>query len=130
MAEKIQTEEHYRRVCTYLDFYVTRMDNCFKLFVQVSTATIGGFIWLKMQPNAKEVEYLFPLASLIIPFVAFFTALEIGSLLYGWYGLRKMEAELLGRSDLMPKFPKSGRLEMVRIIGIFCAGVASYAFLH
>jgi hypothetical protein len=110
--------------------YVKRMDNCFKLFVQVSTATIGGFIWLKMQPNAKEVEYLFPVASLIIPFVAFFTALEICSLLYGWYGLRKVEAELLGRDDLMPRFPKSGRLEVVRIIGTLFAGAASYIFLH
>jgi len=130
METKVKAEEHYKRVCTYLDFYVTRMDNSFKLFVQISTVTIGGFIWLKMQANAKDVEYLFPVARLIIPFVAAFTALEIASLLYGWFGLRKEEARLLGRPDLMPIFPKSGRLEIVRIVGALLAGCASYLFLY
>src|SRR5438552_18508601 len=112
MPESISTVEHYKRVCAAQDLYTKRMEDSFKLFVQVSIATIGGFIWLKMQPSASTVEHLFPLARLIIPFVAVFTALELASLVYGWFGFRQAEARLLARPELMPQFPRSGRLDL------------------
>jgi hypothetical protein len=64
---KIGLLEHYERVCSALDFLCQRMDATFRLFVQLSTAVVGGFIWLKMQPQSSTVEYLFPVARFIIP---------------------------------------------------------------
>jgi len=53
------------------------MVDAFNLLIQLSLAVIGGFIWLKMQPNAKEAASLFPLVCWLLPVLAVFTSSTI-----------------------------------------------------
>ena len=126
----IEPLERYKRVCSQLDGLCRRLDDTFRLFIQTSTAVVGGFIWLKMQPNAQAVEYLFPIARWIIPMVAIATIIQIGCDHFSWWGYRQSEAGLLNRHDLEPKHPKSGKLEIFRIIITAVAGGAAYCGLH
>lgn len=126
----IDQEEHYKRVCIALDSYVKRMEDSFRLFVQLSIATAGGFVWLKMQQNAEAASSIFPLARWVLPMLALFTIVQIGSDLIGWIGYRKQEAALLGKRDLNPKFPISGRLEVFRIFGAALVGWAGFVYLR
>ena len=122
--------EHYKRVCTALDSYVKRMDDSFRLFVQLSIATIGGFIWAKIQTDAEKAASVFPLIRWILPFLALFSIIQIGSDLIGWFGYRRQEANLLGQPDLEPKFPMSGRLELLRILGAAVVGYVGFLYLR
>lgn len=102
------------------------MEDSFRLFVQLSIATAGGFIWLKIQPDANAAADLFPLVRYVLPLLALFTMVQIGSDLWGWFRYRREEATLLGRADLNPRLclyrdkddhlaGGSGRLELFRI---------------
>lgn len=126
----IENVDRYKRVCSQLDFFCKRMDDTFKLFIQLSTAVIGGFIWLKMQPDAAKVAELFPVARWIIPILSVVTIMQIGSDCVGWWGYREAEAALLERSDLRPKLPQSARLESLRMVVTAFIGLAAYAWLH
>lgn len=126
----ISPEERYKRVCSMLTYFCDRMDQAFKLFVQISTAVIGGFIWLRMQPNSSSVDHLFAVGRWIIPILA---AVTIGQIIFdhiSWYGYRRAEANLLGREDLKPSFPNSGKLEYLRITIITIVGLGAFCWLR
>jgi hypothetical protein len=130
-------QERYKRVCAQISYYSDRMDRAFNRFVQLSIATIGGFIWLKMQPMAKAAENVFPLVRWIIPLLAFVTVVEIVADLRSWYGYRKAEAAilkkeaaLLGEETLTPEFPFWFRLEGIRIIIAFVVAIMGYLYLQ
>jgi hypothetical protein len=120
--------EHYKRVCSMLDLFCKRMDDTFRLFIQLSTAVVGGFIWLKMQPNAKDFAYLFPVARLIIPALAIATVVQILSDLRSWYGYRKAEVRLNPRAPA-PSAIWSAHLEYLRAIMTVLAGLGAYCWL-
>ena len=127
MIEKI---DHYKVVCSRIDHFANRNVETYKLFIQLALATTGGFFWLSTLPNRDKIEHLLPLGRWIIPFLAAVTALQIYSDYRSWLGYRKAEATLLERDDLQPKFPRSGRFEMMRIRTVLLAGVAGYLFLR
>jgi hypothetical protein len=126
----IREEEHYKRVCVALDLYVKRMDDSFRLFVQLSIATAGGFIWLKIQPNANAAECFFPLVRWVLPLLAASTMFQIGSDLFGWFGYRRQEAILLNRPYLDPRLPRSGHLELFRIVAAAFVGWLGFVYLR
>jgi hypothetical protein len=123
-------QEHYKRICTQISYYTERMDRAFNRFVQLSIATIGGFIWLKTQPMAKAAEDLFPVVHWIIPFLAFVTVLEILADWRSWFGYREEEARVLGRPNLKPTFPIAGRLEGIRIIVVIIVAFVAFFYLQ
>jgi hypothetical protein len=130
MPDQISRSEHYNRVCSQIDLYSKRMIDSFNLFIQLSIATIGGFIWLKIQPNASNADTVFPLLRWILPLLAAFTIFELFSDLVSWYGLRKAEAKLLNRPDLRPKPLRSGRQEYFRASIAILVGIAGFIFLR
>lgn len=124
----IESIEHYKRVCSMLDFFCKRMDDSFRLFVQLSTAVVGGFIWLKMQADPKNVEHLFPVARWIIPALAIATIVQILSDLRSWYGYRQAEVQLNPKAP-RPSVLRSGRLEYARILMTALVGFGAYCWL-
>lgn len=123
-------QERYKRICAQISYYTDRMDRAFNRFVQLSIATIGGFIWLKTQPMAKAADYLFPVVRWIIPFLAFVTVLEIAADWRSWHGYREAEAKILERPELDPTFPIAGRLEGVRIIIMIVVAFIAFSYLQ
>lgn len=126
----ISPEEHYKRVCAQIDRYHDRQEASFTRFVQLSLATIGGFIWLKTQKNVSGVEYLFDLVRWIPLALAFMTVVEIIMLHRVWCGFRRAEADLLDRPDLRPKWPRSWRREMFQSITVTIIGTFGYVWLR
>lgn len=126
----ISSLERYKRVCSMITYLCERMDHVFKLFVQVSTAVVGGFIWLRMQPNAASVDDLFAVARWVIPILAVATIIQMISDHISWLGYRRAEAGLLGRDDLMPSFPNSGKFEYLRILIVALVGLGAFLWLR
>lgn len=121
--------EHYKRVCSALDFLCKRMDDTFRLFVQLSTAVVGGFIWLKMQPNSNTVEYLFPVARFIIPALAIATIAQMVADYRAWYGYREAEHALNAKAPA-PSSWGSAKLEYIRILMTVVAALGAYCGLR
>ena len=126
----IEEIERYKRVCDQIDRMAERITDTYKLFAQLSLSTIGGYLWLKTQPNVKSIEHLLPLARWVIPVLAAVTVAQILSDHISWRGFRDAEATLLGRDDLRPRFPYSGRLEYFRVLVVAVAGYAGYSWLQ
>jgi hypothetical protein len=121
--------EHYKRICSQIDFFSQRMSDSFTLFVQLSMATIGGFVWLKTQENAKEATYLFPLGRWVIPFLATFTIIQMTSDFRSWLGFRQAEANLLERVDLKPSF-FTWRLVILRSVIVTIVAIGGFIYLR
>jgi hypothetical protein len=121
--------ERYKRVCSQLDTLCKRMDDTFRLFVQLSVAVVGGFIWLKMQPNASTVAHLALIARWIIPILAIFTIGQIIADWRAWFGYREAEAALLKRPDLRPTCLGSAKLEMFRVILATLVGIGAFVWM-
>ncbi len=126
----VSPEEHYKRVCAQIDRYHDRQETSFARFVQLSLATVGGFLWLKMQDNVEQVEHLFALVRWIIPALALITVIEIFMLHIVWCGFRRAEAELLERPDLYPKWPRAWRREMFQSVTVAVIGAAGFVWLR
>lgn len=122
--------ERYKRVCNQIDKLADRSADTFKLFAQLSLSTIAGFLWLKTQTNAKSIEHLLPIARWVLPALAVVTIAQILSDHISWRGFRDAEATLLGREDLRPRFPYSGRLEYFRAAVAAVVGLAGYVWLQ
>ena len=69
----ISNLERYKRVCSQIDYFSNRATDSFKLFVQLSIATIGGFAWLRTQESEPICDMLY-LARWVIPALAIITA--------------------------------------------------------
>ncbi|QQO20104.1 hypothetical protein JJB98_09355 [Bradyrhizobium diazoefficiens] len=121
--------EHYKRVCSMLDAFMKRMEDTFRFFVQVSTAVIGGFIWLKMQPDSAKVAYLLEIARYIIPALGVATIAEMVNCLFRWYGYRKAEHRLNPRAPA-PSIWMMGHVELIRILVTATVAVAAYRWLR
>lgn len=70
-------EERYRRICSQINLYSERIQQTYARFIQLSLATIGGFVWLKTQGNASNVADVLQIARWILPALAMFTLLEL-----------------------------------------------------
>jgi hypothetical protein len=125
----IDKNERYKRVCSQIDFFSQRMADAFRLFIQLTIATVGGFIWLKTQPNADAAADLFPLVRWILPILAALVVIEMASELYSWWGFRQAEAKLLARDDLIPS-AKSARLIVFRAAVAILVGTAGFFLLR
>jgi hypothetical protein len=96
--------EHYKRVCSQIDWYAQRMADAFKLFVQ---ALNRNNWWTYLTKDTawcgdRRVN-IFIGAMDRVPMHALFTIAQILSDLRTWYGFRHAEAALLQREDLRPK---------------------------
>lgn len=126
----VSADEHYKRACAGIDFFAARLERTFNLFIQLSVATVGGFIWLKTQQHAEAASNVFPLVRWIIPALAIISIAQTVSDSKSWFGFRREEANLLGRPDLVPRFPRSGRIEIIRIIAMIVFAAAAFWFLR
>ena len=122
----IEPAEQYKRTCALIDYYANRMGAAFDLFVKLSLATIGGFIWLKIQPDANKAKFALDNARWIIPILAALLTLQLLSDLWSWWGNRVREAELIKRPAIRPVFLKSGRLEYLRIAAAWLIAILSF----
>jgi hypothetical protein len=128
-AGEVTRLEHYKRVCAMMDTLTKRMDDTFRLFVQVSTVVVGGFIWLKMQPTAHTVAHLFPVARWIIPLLALVTIVQMYIDLQSWHGYRRKEPELNAGAPAV-SVSRAGKLEYVRMVTAGIAAICAYWWLR
>ena len=105
------------------------MVDAFNLLIQLSLAVIGGFIWLKMHPNAKEAASLFPLVCWLLPVLAVFTIIHLLYYFQSWWGFRRVEAELLERPDLKPTV-FSARLVTLRCVIVAAVAIGGFLVLR
>lgn len=129
MPDIVGENERYKRICSQIDFFSNRMADAFKLFIQLSIATVGGFLWLKTQSSADKAADLFPLVRWILPVLAALIIIEMFSELHSWWGFREAEAKLLGRPDLRPTM-KSTRLIVYRGAVAALVGAAGFLYLR
>jgi hypothetical protein len=111
-----------------MTYFGDRMRDTFKLFIQLSIAVVGGFVWLKIQPNSDKAATLFQVARWIIPFLAVFMSFQIWWDDRIWRGYREAEATF---------FPQIGKVrtcmawqERTMIIGMWVAAAFSAIFLR
>jgi hypothetical protein len=128
--DSISNLERYKRVCSQIDRFADRATDSFKLFIQLSIATVGGFAWLKTQDHPDNIKSLLDLARWVIPTLAVITAWQLLSDLTSWWGFREKEAELLQDPTVKPKCLNSGRLEFFRIAVLAVAAWAAFNWLR
>ena len=126
----IKEADRYARVCAQIDWLADRAEKGFEKFVQLSVAIVGGFIWLKMQPNAAQVATTLALVHWLMPLLSLVTASQIISDYVSWHGFRAAEAGLIEREDLAPRFPKSGRLQFLRVAVNLLVGKAGLVWVR
>jgi hypothetical protein len=58
-ATMIEETERYRRITVQMTFFAERIRDNFKIFLQFSIATIGGFIWLTRKQYCQRLAATF-----------------------------------------------------------------------
>ncbi|MEI9926687.1 MAG: hypothetical protein WDN44_01930 [Sphingomonas sp.] len=122
--------ERYKRICSQIDLYKARSQDTFNRFITLSLGSVGGFVWLGTQPHIERVEYLLPVARWVLPALAGITVVELALDLIGWFGFRKAESAILDDPRIRPRFPYSGRSEILRSVIAIAVGVAGYCLLR
>lgn len=125
----VSHDERYRRICSQINLYSERMQQSFARFVQLSLATIGGFIWLKTQANTADVGNVLYIARWILPALAGLTILELYLDHRGWWNYRVDEAKHLNNPKRAPN-KDSGRSEKVKAAAVAVIGVGGFFVLQ
>lgn len=120
--------ERYKRITFQMTYFGDRMRDTFKLFIQLSIAVIGGFVWLKIQPNSANAESIFRVARWIIPFLAIFMSFQIWWDDRIWRGYRQAEATFFPQIGDARK--RMAWQERAMILGMAIAAVFSAVFLR
>jgi hypothetical protein len=125
----IDNTERYRRVTEQMTFFANRIRDNFKVFIQLSLATIGGFIWLRLQERADHVADLLYLARWILPALALFMSVLSWLDFWIWLGYRREEARLVPEIQ-PPTLWKQGWQEFAFTAAMAIVGTFGYFFLR
>ena len=111
--------ERYKFITSQLQYFNEKIVEAFRLYIQLVTAVMGGYIWLKSQTQtvvpSNWVRVVFPA---LMVFIGLGSVLLIVVNLSSWWGFRKAESALLKGIVPPPVFPRSARQEIVMIMVI------------
>ncbi len=126
----IDDVERYRFITSKMRYFADRMQDSFKLYIQLATAIIGGFIWLCLQPGASQQSGS---TLLLVPPLFLILGVFMLCLIWfdyrAWYGYRKAESKLIG--DMHPPgFPRSVLAEIFMTFAMLSLSIVAYFYLR
>ena len=121
--------ERYKFITSQLKYFADRMRDSFKLYIQLATAIIGGFVWLKIQPVATQGAVVLS----IVPPLLLLLGVLMSALVWFdyacWYGYRKAESALIG-GRFPPSFPRSAWAEIFMTLSMLVTSGGGYCWLR
>jgi len=125
----ISDETQYRSVTSQIADRLNRATNALKLFVQTFSAIVGGSIYLATGVSAvsgARPQYAL-LSNVAVTLLTFVCSIIVLEALRGWYGYRKVQAQLGGvgsngkHNIPPPKLFPAGLAEIAMVIGMLAA---------
>ena len=94
----ITDEQLYKTLCEMIAERNRNALDAFKLFISLYSAIVGGTIWLSIQLKAFAHSYE-TLSNGVVLLVAVVAIILIVEAKRGWWGYRKKQSELVGKTD-------------------------------
>ena len=121
--------ERYKWITSQVNYFADRMRDNFKLYIQLATAIIGGFIWLQIQPDLDNHKLaVLKIVPTLLLILGIFMSILIWVDYRCWYQYREAESELIG-GKYPPRFPNSAGGEVFMTIAILSSSVSGFFFL-
>ena len=113
-GQGVDDSERYRFVTSRITHFDTRIIEHFKMYIQVASAIVAGYVWVRTQAQAQE---LLPAVGVLAPTLLVLLAASMSLLVWGdfkcWWGYRRAESELTHGAAPTPSFPRAGLQEVI-----------------